>query len=130
MNETTATGRCHCGAVRFTITAETVGVIACHCRDCQQMHGNYNVMLAAPRAAVAIEGEPAWYASSDKARRGFCGTCGSRLFKDILGGDRLLVSAGVVDPPTGKRIIRNIWEQSKGDWYELPPLDAPADQKR
>jgi hypothetical protein len=33
-----------------------------------------------------------------------------------------MVSAGVIDGPTGKRIIRNLWEQSKGDWYDLPPL--------
>jgi hypothetical protein len=118
------TGRCHCGGVRFRITGETQGVIACHCRDCQQMHGNYNVMVVAPRSAVTIESDSqlTWYASSDKARRGFCARCGGRLFKDILGGERLLVSAGTIDPPTGKRIIRNIWEQSKGDWYELPAV--------
>ena len=118
----TTTGGCHCGAVRFAIAGETFGVIACHCRDCQQMHGNYNVMVAAPREAVVIEGATniRWYASSDAARRGFCATCGGRLFKDILAGDRLLVSAGTIDPPTGKRIVKNIWEASKGDWYEIP----------
>ena len=86
------------------------------------MHGNYNAMLAAPRGAVRFERDTTlhWYASSDKARRGFCTTCGSRLFKDNLGSDRLMVSAGVIDEATGKRIIRNLWEGSKGDWYDLP----------
>ena len=29
-------------------------------------------------------------------------------------------SAGVIDGPTGKRIMRNLWEPSKGDCYDLP----------
>lgn len=117
-------GRCHCGGVAFTIPSESAGVVACHCEDCRKMHGNYNAMLAAPRADVLFEtdGTLHWYASSDKARRGFCTVCGSRLFKDNLGSDRLMVSAGVIDGPTSKRIIRNLWEQSKGDWYDLPTL--------
>ncbi len=116
-------GGCYCGAVRFDIPAESVGVIACHCKDCQKMHGNYNVMLGAPRGEVRFEKDATlvWFASSEKAKRGFCSACGSRLFKDNLGSERLMVSAGVLDGPTGKRIIRNLWESSKGDWYDLPP---------
>jgi len=117
-------GRCHCGSVSFTIPAASVGVVACHCEDCRKMHGNYNAMLAAPRDDVQFTADSTlhWYSSSDKARRGFCTVCGARLFKDNLGSDRLMVSAGVIDGPTGKRIIRNLWEQSKGDWYDLPGL--------
>jgi hypothetical protein len=115
------TGGCHCGAVRYRI-AEAVGVIVCHCRDCQRMHGNANAMLAAPAAAVTLDGAEAltWYRSGPTAERGFCATCGSRLFKRPDGGERLLVSAGTVDPPTGMKVIRDIWLQSKGDWYEVP----------
>jgi hypothetical protein len=117
-------GRCHCGGVAFTIPADSAGVVACHCEDCRKMHGNYNAMLAAPRGDVQFEKDATlhWYASSDKARRGFCTVCGSRLFKDNLGSDKLMVSAGVIDGATGKRIIRNLWEQSRGDWYDLPAL--------
>ncbi len=117
-------GGCHCGGVAFSIPADSAGVIACHCGDCRRMHGNYNVMLAAPRGDVRFQSDTTlhWHASSDKARRGFCATCGSRLFKDNLGSDRLMVSAGAVDGATGKRIIRNLWGASKGDWYDLPPL--------
>lgn len=117
-------GRCHCGQVSFSIPSDSAGVVACHCDDCRKMHGNYNAMLAAPRGDVQFQTDATlhWYASSDKARRGFCTVCGSRLFKDNLGSDRLMVSAGVIDGPTAKRIIRNLWEQSKGDWYDLPTL--------
>ena len=87
------------------------------------MHGTCNAKLAAPRDAVRIERNATlhWYASSEKARRGFCTPCGSRLFKDNPGSDRLMVSAGVIDGATGKHIIRNLWEGSKGDWSDLHP---------
>lgn len=116
------TGQCHCGGVRFRIEGEAVGVVVCHCRDCQQMHGNANAMVAAPAKAVAIEdsGTLTWYASSAQAERGFCSRCGGRLFKRPAGGERLLVSAGTIDPPTGMKVIRNVWLQSKGDWYDAP----------
>lgn len=113
-------GQCHCGQIRFTVS-DAVGVVVCHCRDCQQMHGNANAMVAADRAAVVFESDATlhWYASSDKARRGFCTQCGSRLFKDNLGSPKLMVSAGVIDPPTEMHIVRNLWVQSKGDWYSV-----------
>ena len=33
-----------------------------------------------------------------------------------------MVSAGAIDGPTGKRIVRNLWAESKGDWYDLPEV--------
>jgi hypothetical protein len=123
MSDTRLQGHCFCGQVRFSIPAESLGVIACHCDDCRKMHGNYNAMLAAPRADVVFEADTTltWFQSSQKAKRAFCSACGSRLFKDNLGSDRLMVSAGAIEGNTGKAgIIKNLWEQSKGDWYALP----------
>jgi hypothetical protein len=121
-------GQCFCGGVKFSISATSVGVVACHCADCRKMHGNYNAMLAALRDDVRFETDASlvWFDSSEKAKRGFCQTCGSRLFKDNLGSDKLMVSAGVIDGPTSKVIIRNLWEASKGDWYALPELPRPT----
>jgi hypothetical protein len=86
------------------------------------MHGNYNVMLGASRSEIIFEADATltWFESSEKAKRGFCAKCGSRLFKDNLGSDRLMVSAGAINEPTGKTIIKNLWDASKGDWYALP----------
>ena len=30
-------GGCHCGAIRYEITAEPIVTYACHCTDCQRM---------------------------------------------------------------------------------------------
>ena len=113
---------CHCGTVRLTLPADAAGVLACHCADCQKMHGNFNAFLAVPRDSVGIEGAEAlvWYKSSAENRRAFCGTCGGRVLKEATSAGRWLVSAGLIDGPTGRHIIRNLWEQSKPDWYDLP----------
>ena len=117
---------CHCGKVQVTIPAASAGVLACHCSDCQKMHGNFNAFLAVPKVEVELTGAEAlvWYQSSDAARRAFCGTCGGRVLKEVTAAGRWLISAGLVDGPTGKRIIKNLWEQSKPDWYDLPPIPS------
>lgn len=114
--------RCHCGKVHMTLPAASAGILACHCNDCQKMHGNFNAFLAAPVAEVDLQGAEAlvWYQSSEAARRAFCGTCGARVLKEVSAAGRWLISAGLVDDPTGKHIVKNLWEQSKPDWYELP----------
>jgi hypothetical protein len=122
----TLTGRCHCGAIHFTLPAASAGVLACHCGDCQKMHGNFNAFLAAPVAEVHLEGAErlVWYQSSEDSRRAFCGTCGSRVLKEVTKAGRWLLSAGLIDGPTGKHIVKNLWEQSKPDWYDLPQVAA------
>jgi hypothetical protein len=122
----TLSASCHCGKVHITLPATSAGVLACHCGDCQKMHGNFNAFLAAARADLTVVGEDAlvWYQSSDTARRAFCGTCGARLVKEITAAGRWLISAGAIDGPTGKRILKNLWEQSKPDWYDLPAVTA------
>jgi hypothetical protein len=116
------TATCHCGGVHLTFKAEPVGVLACHCNDCQKMHGNFNAFLAVPASEVTVTGGDAlvWYQSSTESRRAFCGTCGARVLKEITPAGRWLVSAGLIDGPTGRRIIKNLWVQSKPDWYDLP----------
>ena len=120
----TLSGHCHCGAVQFTLPAEVAGVLACHCEDCQRMHGNFNAFLAAPIDQITLKGAEAliWYASSDAARRAFCGTCGARVLKEVTAAGRWLMSAGLIDQPTAKQIIKNLWEHSKPDWYDLPAV--------
>jgi hypothetical protein len=117
---------CHCGAVQLSLPADAAGILACHCRDCQKMHGNFNAFLAAPRDAVTLTGAGAlvWYRSSEDSRRAFCGTCGARVLKEISPAARWLVSAGLIDGPTGRRILRNLWAQSRPDWYDLPGVPA------
>lgn len=117
---------CHCGAVRLTLPGDAAGVLACHCADCRKMHGNFNAFVAAPRDAIGVEGEASlvWYQSSADSRRAFCGTCGARVVKEQTAAGRWLVSAGLIDGPTGRHITRNLWAPSKPDWYALQETPA------
>lgn len=115
-------GSCHCGAVRVTVPSSAFGVVACHCGDCQKLHGNFFAMLAVERAEVVWSGEGTvrWYDSSAKARRSFCGTCGSRLAKDPHGSPKVLVSMGLFDKALPRRLAKNVLGESRPAWYDLP----------
>ena len=123
---TTLAARCHCGAVRLKVPNAAAGVLACHCQDCQRMHGNFNAFVAAPIDDITIEGADAltWYQSSDAARRAFCATCGGRVLKEVTAARRWLISAGLIDGLDDRKIIKNLWEASKPGWYDLPAIHA------
>jgi hypothetical protein len=116
-------GACHCGRVRVHLPADSAGVIACHCADCQKLHGNFFALLAADRATVRWEGEEhiRWYHSSAENERGFCTHCGSRLAKRPVGGNRIMVSAGLFDRTLPRTLAKNLWLDQKPDWYRTPP---------
>lgn len=119
-------GHCHCGGVRVSLPADTFGVIACHCEDCQKLHGNFFAMLAAPTADVEWSGElqPQWYASSAQAQRAHCPRCGSRLAKVPANGERTLVSVGLFSRHLPRTIQKQVWTESHPDWYDLPQQAA------
>ncbi len=115
---TVVTGSCLCGAVRFDVIGPLRPVIACHCTQCRKTSGHHVAATSAAREHVVIEGEPVWYASSDTARRGFCGTCGSNLFWDGDGAN-LSIFAGVLDGDPDLRMAGHIYCDDKGGYYEL-----------
>jgi hypothetical protein len=94
-------------------------VIACHCVQCRKTSGHYVAATSVVREAVEIVGDVRWFASSDKARRGFCPTCGSSLFWEEAGGSRLSVHAGSLNGATGLDLAGHIFVADKGDYYAI-----------
>jgi hypothetical protein len=45
--------------------------------------------------------------------------CGSSIFKDNKDGEKIVLSVGALDAPTGLGHLKDICTESKGDWYEL-----------
>jgi hypothetical protein len=115
-------GACHCGAVKVEVPADSFGVVACHCGDCQKLHGNYFAMLAVDRSALVWTGDASirWYDSSTKARRAFCAQCGSRLAKDPHGSPKVLVSVGLFAKDLNRHLAKNVFAELKPNWYDLP----------
>lgn len=119
----TIEGGCHCGAIRYKVDGELTGVINCHCSDCRRWHGNYASYAVAMLDDFEFtkgKDKLVWYESSEKARRGFCSECGSSIFKDNKDGKKIVLAVGAIDPPTGLSFLKNIFEDSKGDYYTLP----------
>jgi hypothetical protein len=106
--------------------ADSAGVVACHCADCQKLHGNFFAMFVSDRKTVRWEGEEhvRWYRSSPANERSFCGHCVSRLAKRPVEGDRIMVSAGLFDRELPRRLVKNVWSEQKPGWYELPRAGA------
>lgn len=114
-------GGCLCGAVRYEVRGSLRPVVNCHCGQCRRFHGHHGAYTGAAWENVALQGEPClrWYRSSDQARRGFCGTCGSSLFWDKDGRGFVAIAAGSLDQPSGLTTVRHIFTADRGDYYEI-----------
>ena len=121
MDDTTHTGGCLCGGVRYAIRGELRGVIACHCSQCRRTSGHHSAMSSAPneRLSLTAAATLVWYRSSASAERGFCGVCGSNLFWRPHAQSRTSIAAGTLDTPTGIAIERHIFVAEKSDYYEI-----------
>jgi hypothetical protein len=93
------TGGCQCGAVRFR-AAELEGAGICHCRMCQKAMGGIFGAFVTAQGVTWTRGQPAWFASSDMARRGFCSHCGTPLAFDSYEDDGSIeLAIGALDDP-------------------------------
>ncbi len=114
-------GSCLCGAVRFAVDGKVSDVVACHCSICRKHSGHYWAASRATKSDFSVVGAEyvRWYKSSGSARRGFCELCGSTLFWEEAGSDKLSFSAGSVDGETGLRLAAHIFVADKGDYYHI-----------
>ncbi|MCX5579023.1 GFA family protein [Kaistia terrae] len=127
----THSGACLCGAVTYSVAGPLAPVVGCHCRMCRQQTGHFLASTSVERENVAISGSEhlRWYASSETARRGFCGTCGSVLFWESIASSRIAIAMGGFDLPTGVEWDKHIFVADKGDYYEMND-GVPAHAKR
>lgn len=115
------TGGCLCGAVRYEIAGPLRPVVFCHCTQCRRNTGHFMAATAARHHDFRLlaADELCWYASSDAARRGFCGRCGSTLFWQANGRDYISITAGSLDGLTGLTSACHIHIADKGDYYSI-----------
>lgn len=60
-----------------------------------------------------------WFDSSDEARRGFCGRCGSSLFWEPTFKDTMSIMAGALDDSSAVRASHHIFVTDAGAYYSL-----------
>ena len=79
--EQTWQGGCHCGAVRFEVTAEIDEVIDCNCSFCAKK--GFLHLIVEPEKFRLLQGADAlvtYRFNTGTAKHTFCGTCGIHAF--------------------------------------------------
>lgn len=122
-----ASGGCLCGAVRYETEAPLRDVVFCHCAQCRRQTGLYYAATAAPWESLHLTGADAirWFAASDAAKRGFCGTCGSALFWKPVGKPHVAILVGSLDDASDLGRNCHIFTDAKGCYYDLPDDGLP-----
>jgi hypothetical protein len=117
------TGRCLCGAIRYTIGTEKTELGACSCEQCRRHTGSLLVSLDGPAEAVRFTaGKPAVFTSSSWAERGFCRDCGSTLFYRVTAGKSTgwtAMAAGTLDSLDGLRVRNEVFSDGTHGAYML-----------
>ncbi|MFL6600237.1 MAG: GFA family protein [Steroidobacteraceae bacterium] len=114
-------GGCACGGVKYEVRGPLRNVIACHCVQCRRTSGHFVAATACRRAAFTLVNAQTlkWYVAVPGFRRGFCVECGSSLFFEEEGGERVSIAAGSLDEPQGLKIVAHIFVSEAGDYYEI-----------
>jgi hypothetical protein len=114
-------GRCLCGAIRYRVQGPLRDIQVCHCGQCRRVHSYLGAFTSAARADVSLEdaGTLRWYASSARGRRGFCSACGSSLFFEPGGENRLAIAAGSLDQPSGLKVMGHEYVANKADYVTI-----------
>ena len=114
-------GSCDCQGIVFELIGELRDVVFCHCSQCRKTSGHYWAATQVSKGNLNLikATSLSWYDSSDKARRGFCSVCGSSMFYERKGIDKISVSAGSLEIPTSLDRMRHIYVTSKGDYYDI-----------
>jgi hypothetical protein len=97
-------GGCHCGAVRYAITARPLAVNACHCGDCKRLAGGpFGLYLHVPRERLDVrsgvfETLRRTGGSGNQISIERCAACGTRMWHmpDAAPG-LVIVCAGTLD---------------------------------
>jgi hypothetical protein len=115
------TGGCQCGGVRYEVRGRLRDVIACHCVQCRRTSGHFVAATACRRETFTLVKAQSlkWYSCVPGFRRGFCRECGSSLFFEEEGGNRVSIAAGSLDEPQGLKIAAHIFASEAGDYYSI-----------
>ena len=126
MSESTITGTCLCGKIKFEVTPPFTAFRYCHCGRCRKASGSgHAANLLMPRTQFR------WLAGQDGIKRydvpeaqrfsvWFCTECGSRVPHEIRTREDMLIPAGLLDADPQTRPEQNIFWDSKAEWCVDP----------
>ncbi len=99
-----ATGSCLCGAVKYTTSTDFEFSGNCHCNTCKKATGGpFEVFAIIDEKSLHLtqgKGALVGYLISQKAKKHFCGTCGTPIFNQHKRAPgKLIVYVGSLDDP-------------------------------
>jgi len=121
------TGRCYCGALRFTASGDALFKGQCHCRECQYISGGHpNVVMGMLESGFTYTaGTPKQFQRKDlddPVTREFCGECGTHILtrtQRVPGA--VLLKVGTFDDPSvfgGPQMV--IFTIDKQSFHHIP----------
>ena len=114
-----ATGKCLCGAVRFTVADDVHDVHCCHCSMCRRWSGGPALAVSVQDVGFKGDEQITLYDSSDWAERGFCRRCGSNLFYRLKEPGTYFLLMGAFDDQSAFKLASEIYVDAKPPGYEL-----------
>ena len=117
-------GGCLCESTRFSVAGETEFTIDCYCRDCQHISGAGHLpQCIFLRGDFSVSGPVKTHKrkadSGNDLEVGFCGECGSPLFKTTtMFPDKIAVYVGGFDDQSGFTFSQKVHEGSRQHWDE------------
>jgi hypothetical protein len=113
------TGKCLCGAVRFTAKDVETHYHACHCGMCRRWTGGPGFFASVSNVEFQGAENIQRYDSSEWAERGSCKRCGSNLFYYLKPTDQYSICVGAFDTPKNFELAGEIFIDHKPDGYEF-----------
>jgi hypothetical protein len=121
------TGRCYCGAVKFSVEGPFRNECICHCESCRRAAGGAYVAWAScdPDRFKVLEGELTRYVSPAGIERQFCTRCGSSLtYRHPKRAKDLDFTVVSLDDPTALRPRMHLYMCDRLPW-EIVGDDLP-----
>lgn len=138
MAQTTVTGSCLCGAVKYQVTGEPKRFFHCHCSRCRKATGttgHASNLFLQPGTLKWLSGEEQIRAfkvpEAGRFTNVFCAICGSRMPRQPKDTDAVIIPAGSLDDQAPIKPEARIFYGSRAAWScdaaELPvyPESAP-----
>lgn len=123
----TYSGGCACGALRYEILGEPVGMLHCQCRQCQRDSGTgHQSHITFVGAEMTASGPVSlWQSTGDGdtvKQRGFCPVCGSPVFLTFPAmPEVLIVTPASLDAPQVFAPTAVTWTSAGHAWDHLDP---------
>jgi len=121
MNESSLSGSCLCGAVRYSMTGEELRFLHCHCTRCRKASGTGHA------SNLFVKGTLNWEAGenlvksfklpeAERFTNTFCSICGGRVPLFIENMGMVFIPAGSLDVEPGIKPQARIFSNSRAAW--------------